>query len=398
MKRILFGSLVLVLALPLGLRIWSWDRGRTTQLDAAEVAAGKVLFDHVWTANDPLAHGDGLGPVFNARSCLECHFQGGNGGGGDLKHNVTMFIRSGRSTPGGVLHAHGISPRFTETFASVDSGLPALSQASLAQLKSPPFIGRADVIFSQRNTPALFGSRQIDELPDRAILANMRKQTLLAPTSAGRALVLADGRVGRFGWRSQTATLLDFVQGACANELGLSNPGHAQPVSLAAPDQKGGGEDLTLDQCKQMAVFLASLPRPEQRIPDGQEDDVHQGEKLFNRIGCAVCHTPDVGSVPGIYSDLLLHKMGDDLSAGGFYYGDVVALANAPSADEWRTPPLWGCADSGPYMHDGRAGTLDEAIRAHGNQAEEASRRYQALPGDEQERVVAFLKSLRAPQ
>jgi len=397
MRRILVGSLVLVLALPLGLRVLTWDRGRSTKLDAAEVAAGKTLFEHVWTANDPLAHGDGLGPVFNARSCVECHFQGGNGGAGDNRHNVTMFIRAGRAG-GGVLHAHAISPNFAETFAHLGGGLPARSQVGLEELKKDPFNSRGEVLFSQRNTPAVFGSRQLDELADRTILANERKQRLLAPGNAGRALVLADGRIGRFGWRAQTSSLLDFVQGACANELGLSNPGHAQPVSLGTPAYQGKGEDLTLDQCKQMAVFLASLPRPEQRIPEGQADDVHSGERLFHRIGCAVCHTPDVGSVPGVYSDLLLHKMGDELSAGGFYYSQVVDLPSAPAPDEWRTPPLWGCADSAPYLHDGRAGTLEEAIRMHGNQGAESARRYQSLHQRDQESLVAFLKSLRAPQ
>ena len=94
---------------------------------------------------------------------------------------------------------------------------------------------------SQRNTPALFGSRLIDEIPDEAIIAGERRQRLkwglatadVEHAPVGRSLRLPDGRVGRFGWKGQTASLADFVQAACANELGLGNPGQAQPVSLA---------------------------------------------------------------------------------------------------------------------------------------------------------------------
>src|SRR5258708_15867479 len=85
--------LVALLALaPVGLRVLTWQRHRHQDVDPAMAQAGEVLFHHVWTPNDPLAQGgDGLGPVYNARSCLECHNKGGPGGAGELEHNVTMF-------------------------------------------------------------------------------------------------------------------------------------------------------------------------------------------------------------------------------------------------------------------------------------------------------------------
>src|SRR6185295_9393892 len=96
----------------------------------------------------------------------------------------------------------------------------------------------------------------------------------------GRVLFSKDGRAGKFGWKGQTASLLDFVQGACANELGLSNPNQPQPTSIATPDYQSPGEDLTLKQCQQMASYIASLPQPRQQLPaaKAERDNVHRGE------------------------------------------------------------------------------------------------------------------------
>ncbi len=98
----------------------------------------------------------------------------------------------------------------------------------------------------------------------------------------------------------------------------------------------------------------------------------------------------------------MLHRMGKDLEGGGSYNSPPpslvsTSLASEPLPDEWRTPPLWGVADSGPYLHDGRAPTLNEAIRLHGGQAEESKSRYAVLEANEQDAVIRFLKSLRAP-
>src|SRR5262249_46609471 len=158
-------------------------------------------------------------------------------------------------------------------------------------------------------------------------------------------------------------SLSEFVQAACANELGLSNPGADQPSPLAKPFYKSTSLDLTSEQCDQITAFCASLSRPIERLPNDSiltRDDVSAGKQLFNRIGCADCHTPDVGGIEGLYSDLLLHDMGQDLQGGGFYYDVPLppSVPNAPPSDspqpgEWRTPPLWGVADAAPYLHDG---------------------------------------------
>src|SRR5262249_1780110 len=232
--------------------------------------------------------GDGLGPVFNASSCVACHNQGGPGGGGGLKQNVTMFtVRSqvDASKPvTGVVHSH--ATKFQENLQQVHPELPPVAQPALADILSAPGSTTQRIPFpggvpiSQRNTPALFGDRLIDELPDRVLLAQQRSEQLrwgMAPGDSdeapvGRVSRLADGRIGRFGWKAQTATLLDFVEAACANELGLGNPGQGQPRPLTRPDYLPTRLDLTTEQCQQISAFVGPLPQPSDRVDDAMPD------------------------------------------------------------------------------------------------------------------------------
>jgi CxxC motif-containing protein (DUF1111 family) len=389
--------------------------------------AGAELFEHEWIANDPLAAGgDGLGPVSNANSCVFCHSLGGTGGGGGLMANVTTY---GVRTPGaegvreGVLHNNG-----GDDLAFVAPGLPSITVDTVRNRELP----RAGVPFkpgttlalprgvriSQLNTPALFGAKLIDDLPESAIIANEKAQRLrfgMAPSGGtdypvGRATRTASGKIGRFGWKAQTATLGAFVRAACANELGLSNPSQAQPVVMTNPSYSPAGLDLSDAQCDQLTAFVGSLSRPTERAENpAQAESAEKGKKLFASVGCADCHVPDVGNVKGLYSDLLLHHMGADLEGGGSYYDtplpppvpisptDPDPTGPATPA-EWRTPPLWGVKDSAPYMHDGRANTLEEAIRLHTGQGAASAARFNKLNVIEQGQLIAFLNTLRAPQ
>src|SRR5262249_14840396 len=198
-----------------------------------------------WKVNDPLCPGgDGLGPVFNAKSCVACHNQKGPGGGGGVEHNVTTFLvlaADGVSPQReGVLHAFATADKYRETLTHLDPSLPAISRPALEQIVVLPQVGDvrrgarapaltlpSNVRLSQRNTPALFGAGLIDAIPDRVLIAEERLQRLrhgLAPAGesdsapVGRVHRLPNGRVGRFGWKAQTARLSEFVQAACANE------------------------------------------------------------------------------------------------------------------------------------------------------------------------------------
>jgi CxxC motif-containing protein (DUF1111 family) len=412
-----------VALLPPGLRFITAQRDRPTPVDPAMAQAGEELFKHEWTKNDPLVApgGDGLGPAFNANSCVFCHSQARPGGGGELEANVTTFaIRSGPNLDQvreGVFHRKGDG-----TLANIDPGLPAIEHVTLDQLPGRTTTTGSlrlprGVRISQLNTPALFGAKLIDDLRDKDIIGIEKAERVrfaMAPAGGtdypvGRATRTASGRIGRFGWKAQTATLAAFVRAACANELGLGNPSQAQPAPLSNPGYQPTGNDLTDEQCDQLTAFVGSLPRPVEKLPDDPlgAEQARAGKKVFASVGCSDCHVPDVGDVKGVYSDLLLHHMGADLEGGGSYYDKPLPAAPPPSADpdpegpatpaEWRTPPLWGVADSAPYMHDGRAATLEQAIRLHTGQGAASAKRFNRLGPAEQMQMLAFLKTLRAP-
>jgi CxxC motif-containing protein (DUF1111 family) len=240
----------------------------------------------------------------------------------------------------------------------------------------------------------LFGAGLIDALPDPVFFAAAQSQP---EEIQGRVHQMKDGRIGRFGWKAQTATLRDFVLTACANELGLEVPDHHQAASPLDPDAEAKGLDLMGDECDALVAYVGSLPPPVETIPtDPQASrDVEEGRRLFTAIGCAGCHTPSLGDISGIYSDLLLHEMGESLGDQGNYYG--LESPGSASDTEWRTPPLWGIRDSGPYLHDGRAPSLAVAVARHGGQGAKSARRFRVLTLSELSQVRAFLRSLASP-
>jgi len=385
-------------------------------------AQGRELFTHRWTERDPLTGGDGLGPVYNASSCVECHSQGGAGGGGPADKNVTVYSLAKPHPKGlpqsGVVHQMAISRAFQETLNQVHPSLPAQPSLPLKVLTDRSRPRSADLSITERNTPALFGDGQIDAISNDAIVTHQRELSTAARLVGfsrardsqvrGRVARLADGRIGRFGWKLEFATLGEFVKAACANELGLSNPGRPQATPLGRPEYKANGVDLTDEQCGLMADFIQALPPPLETVPADPRlaSEARAGKSLFRAIGCADCHVESLGTVKGLYSDLLLHDMGTDLEAQAGYGGppslapirdDKFEDSQQPSPGEWRTAPLWGVADSAPYLHDGRAATLERAIESHGGEATGVTGRYAALSVAEKQTILAFLMTLRAP-
>jgi CxxC motif-containing protein (DUF1111 family) len=435
---------------------------------------GRELFARKWLPDDPRCHGgDGLGPVYNATSCLDCHNLGGPGGAGPADQNVELATGIGYiSSPGGpegiqgdlvasnvgldlfptrslqadlvrthpgfrdglstVFHRFGVDPdysRWRATFCSqsrpappspgVSSGLsrrrhamvhsrsrdqgpvvlpiPAEELTALCK-DAADLLGmtRVAVALTARNTPPLFGAGRIDELEDSELERVARHQP---PETRGRVHRLKDGRIGRFGRKAQVASLEDFVLTACANELGLEVPGHHQAASPLAPDAKARGLDLTRDECDALVAYVRDLPPPVSLAPSGGQGSatVTEGRGLFQSIGCATCHIPDLGAIQGLYSDLLLHDTGEALSDPGDYYAEDSDSPGAPKRGESRTPPLWGFRDSGPYLHDGRAQDLEREVALHGGQGAASAYRFRSLPRAQQSRVQAFLDSLVTP-
>ncbi|HVX15714.1 MAG TPA: di-heme oxidoredictase family protein [Pirellulales bacterium] len=355
---------------------------------------GQELFLRQWkTSHDPLQTvNDGLGPMFNAASCVKCHQLGGVGGAGgnednvdlltikvkrkgvvargDLSQRVAAFhpalATAGRLSATTVLHRFSLDPnydawrrRFLTSGQQAEFPITGIvdltTAASQHPFKAPNPVQRLDGMayqHSQRNTPALFGAGMIDGLPDAVFDEMEVRQAAQGGSVSGRVPRTAGGRVGRFGWRGQTQTLHEFVLGACAVELGLESPGHSQPIDPLKPhvDENGRplraakpGLDITEEQCKSLTQFVANLPRPQQSIPTdhAEAERVAKGEERFERIGCSNCHVRQVAFINGIYSDLLLHDMGSGLEdpvpanpakgatdAVASYYGPDALLAN----------------------------------------------------------------------
>jgi CxxC motif-containing protein (DUF1111 family) len=303
-------------------------------------------------------------------------------------------------------------------------------------------LGQFFVTRSQRNPTALFGAGLIDSIADSDIEAAAKVKYPDFPQIAGRVSRLKDKRIGRFGWKSQTASLSDFVLTACAVELGLEVPAHHQGGSPQQPDAVAKGLDLDAQECASLVAYVTDLPRPAERKPESEREanEIEAGRGLFAKVGCATCHSPKLGNVENIYSDLLLHDLGPALGDVGQYGvfdpsssedeivddpGSVAATTEAPhrpmmgsasivqfggpgqqikrptsgpaSRFEWRTPALWGLRDSAPYLHDGRAKTLDQAIAFHGGEAGGIAGRFFKLTAKERLQFEAFLKSLTAP-
>lgn len=497
-----------------------------------QIQWGQRLFTQEFKAEPLGENGDGLGPVFNHRSCVACHHSGGVGGAGDHRFNARTFSVSslrfnGQQTnkslvqtlkavaPGLVssddsminsfsIHRRGGSPAFDlmrqRTMAvfnphwADDAWITSDAvHAEAAPQTISDSTGALSMIahIHARNTTALFGSGLIDMVPDSVILQQVKTQQR-HPEIQGRPATLADGRIGKFGWRANFATLAEFTENACANELGLQSKFLAQPADVTHPSYVNLKRDIENDAIVAMVSFVAALPAPTQSPAQdsNHRNEIAIGEKRFNAIGCSVCHVANLGPAKGIYSDLLLHDMGssshDYNEAPPYrkhieidyepvaltsvpYYGKVQRIPIRPdSADrprrsrefrfeasrrsshtvkepvrvgqndvvtedisvplqvkqfsnenlirvvlqrmsiavvtptnvtqEWRTAPLWGLRDSAPYMHDGRAETVLEAISMHDGESQRTRNRFFSLPYENQQAILAFLETFVAPQ
>jgi RNA polymerase sigma factor (sigma-70 family) len=413
------------------------------------LSMGHELFERVWVKNDPRGHGgDGLGPVFNGQSCVGCHNLGGSGGAGTVDKNIEIATVTGFPGEGmGYYYSFSMdfgagrfdyrlggeperpSRRRPQADATLIGGIhPGLRDSNSTVLHhfgtDPAYHawrgsvpGRHGAILiqtSERNPTALFGVGRIDTIPEEAIEAAAKRRFPGAAQVKGRISRLKDGRIGRFGWKAQTATLEEFVRQAAAGEIGLEVPGRHQAADPRLPGLAATGLDMDETECEALVEYARSMPVPVTIKPSEDKDSAQwkAGEATFKSIGCAACHMPKLGDVDGIYTDLLLHDMGPQLGDSDTYTvfvgepsePDVLADAGrmrnergTPSVREWRTPPLWGVRDSGPYMHDGRAATIASAILLHAGQGTAAARRYAELSPRRKQQVEAFLLSLEVP-
>jgi CxxC motif-containing protein (DUF1111 family) len=324
----------------------------------------------------------GLGPLFNGRSCVECHGVPAAGGSSNTK-----VVRFGRLVNG--------------VFDPMEAQGGSLLQRFALSRDLVERVPAAATIVAERDSTALFGLGLIEAIPDDAIRAQAARPK--PDGVGGRAAVVRDVasgemRVGRFGWKAQQATLLAFAGDAYRNEMGITNrffPTENAPNGDTAriAGLVGPGVDDAVDpatgrgETDALADFMRLLAPPARGAINAS---VQAGEALFTQIGCAACHTPTLNTGAhavaalankpvNLYSDLLLHDMGS--------LNDGIAQDGA-RVNEMKTPPLWGLRFSAPYLHDGRAATVDLAVRGHDGEGRPARDRYNGLTPQLRQQVL----------
>jgi CxxC motif-containing protein (DUF1111 family) len=354
-------------------------RGLTRE-ERTRFERGRAVFDSVFTA------ANGLGPLFNAPSCGECHEAPVPGGSGDeVEEHATASGADGACDPlvefGGFVFQQHATPALTAALGIDREPLPA--QATTV---------------GHRTTPVLFGRGLLDAVPDSVILAYADPDDRNHDGISGRANRFFDGRLGRFGRKALVPTLREFNDGAFVIEMGVTNPavpteetvgGRPLPAGVdPAPDP-----ELTEEAAELADTFVRLLAPP---TPLKASRAARRGRGLFSRIGCSACHMPTLvtGEAPiaalrhkkvAAYTDLLLHDLGPTL-------GDICLGLATPT--EFRTEPLLGLRSAQSFLHDGRAATPEAAIELHGGEATAARDRFTALSAYDRAALIAFLRTL----
>ncbi|MCX5495251.1 c-type cytochrome [Kaistia dalseonensis] len=382
--------------------------------DGLNAAIGKALFDRFWVqAPSSTAANDGLGPLFNEKSCQSCH------SGKALSARI-VALPDGTLEPRGLatrlgsadgipdpVYGRQIQPRAVTGLISEGTVAYALGPkpANPVRITVTPSRGPLDPRTHRgaRQAPSLRGIGLLDEVDDKAIEALADPDDMNGDGISGRVRWLTvDGKrvIGRYGWKASAATLEQQTADAFMLDIGLSSPLAPHPSGdctaaeadcLAAPNGRSPGfddEEISNQMIGLVTAYLHSLKAPPAL------SSTPPGAAIFAQAGCAACHVPSLptrtGGTVAIYSDLLLHDMGPALDDGVGEPG--------VASSEWRTAPLMTLsvrreADR-RYLHDGRAATLDDAIRAHGGEADAARSNYEALSAADRAALIAFLETL----
>ncbi len=376
----------------------------SSQADGLDYALGKALFDRLWTSAPASTDAtDGLGPLFNARSCATCHPKGGRGTfGEDENGRITgtgLLLRVGDET-GAPDPVYGEQLQILAVQGLKAEGHMVRAADGAVEAEGLNYGEPAPATrMAGRLAPDLRGLGLLQQIPEQQILSLVDEEDANQDGISGRANYSANAEgetvLSRFGWKAGKATIRMQSAAALVTDVGLSNPIYpkhagdcteAQPLCQSAPHGNSPRfENLEVDtQMLNMIVTFVSGLKPHKSTAD------EAGRDIFIETGCAACHVPAFtlanGRIIQPYTDLLLHDMGDDLADG---IGDGLATGR-----EWRTPPLWGLKYAGRYLHDGRATTLREAIEFHGGEAQRARDAFRALAPADQDKLIRFLSNL----
>ncbi|HEX8181122.1 MAG TPA: di-heme oxidoredictase family protein [Pyrinomonadaceae bacterium] len=357
---------------------------------------------------------DGLGPVYNAQSCAECHQNPVTGGISqitELRAGHTDGVGNFVDAAGGSL----INDRATN--ANIQERVPSTAENIRTFRTSLNVLGDGFVEAIDSNTIVAIANNQPGQSGGQIAGQVIQVPVLEAPGNV---------RVGRFGWKNQQASLLSFSSDAYLNEQGITNRLNLtentsngrfvgfgsgfDPVADNQPCVEGTsgtcGED-TENDIEVFAEFMRATKVPPRDTALAATADAQAGATLFNQIGCNICHVTQITTAPAgtvinggafvvpaalgskiirPFSDFLLHNVGT---------GDgIVQNGGQSTANKLRTPPLWGVRSRDRLMHDGESLTRSEAILRHAGEATGVINNYRALSATQRNQIATFLNSL----
>lgn len=421
----------------------------------AKFKVGNAVFRKLWVSSPSSTTGsDGLGPLYNSRSCQSCHLKDGRGHPPSANFPAdraeSMFLRLSippqNDAQKQLLAAHRINTIDEPTYGAQLQNLAvqgldneghmrvdykdapvALGDGSVVTLRRPTYGVEGlkhgpmhpDTMLSPRVAPQMIGVGLLEAIPEADIRAKADPDDADQDGVSGRtnevwSAAHAKVVLGRFGWKAGEASVREQSARALAIDMGLSNPldqrasgdcTAAQAACLKAPNGNTTRDDDLEVGSKlfdHLVFYAQNLAVPPRR--DMSEATVQRGKAVFHALKCQGCHTPSftTGKVDGQpqlshqkiwpYTDLLLHDMGEGLADN--------RPEGVADGREWRTAPLWGIgltqlvSGHTQLLHDGRARNIEEAILWHGGEAQGAREGYAALPKADREALIKFVGSL----
>jgi CxxC motif-containing protein (DUF1111 family) len=377
---------------------------------------------------------DGLGPLYNAQSCRECHQNPTSGGGSQVTE-----LRVGHLGPNhqflnpSIPIAHGVEIISGRTLVNDRAICPS---GAFPDTEIQERVPNSEIVRTTRISLSLFGDGFVEALSDQTLIELARNQCKSTHSKICGVVIYvpiieAPGQagIGRFGWKDQHASLLSFSGDAYRNEMGITTQLFPDEVTklcntVSEPNDKPGPDGLA--DVDHFARFVRSLKAPPQDQTLAQTPAARRGSGLFDKIGCAVCHvqtlvTAAAGTkinggaftIPAAlgsktfhpFSDFLMHDVGtgDGIVVPTVeHYGRVARQMPRVCTPEnfdrtrnrVRTAPLWGVRLRTRLMHDGASVTFYDAILRHGGEADQATRGFRKLAGMDQEAILEFLRSL----
>ena len=406
-----------------------FDNKSNGMVDDATHQADQEKFDETENVED------GLGPLYNAQACRECHQNPTSGGASQITE-----LRVGHRGPDG---------RFRNPDIPIARGAEIISGRSLVNDRAIcPNAAFPDTEIQERVPDAervrtfrlsvnLLGDGFVEAVADQTLIDISRRQCASAHGEiCGQVLyvpiVEAPGQtaVGRFGWKDQHASLLSFSGDAYLNEMGITSRLFPEEVTklcntVSEPNNVAGSDGL--DDVDHFARFIRASEAPARDSKLSETPKAKRGSKLFDRVGCDTCHVRALTTAPAgtkvnggaftipaalaektfhPFGDFLLHNVGTGdgiVMAMQEHYGRNVYQITwkklsldsfFSTRNKVRTAPLWGVRLRPRLMHDGASLTLRDAILRHHGEAIRVTRRFERLRPTDQNAVVEFLKSL----